>query len=161
MTSTVQTATDADLGCPTCHKFDNVVFVGAVDAEPGQRWAWLCTGDLTDWTTAPRANMPCPDGLPWCRRHYRDPDGDIHATEWMAAVVDRDGRPGRDRDLLSVNGSVSTAPDGPADGVVWVSSVRNSSCPDLAEGVGFSPAGARNLAAVLIKIANQIEGVQA
>ena len=101
----------------------------------------------------------CPDGLPWCVDHSVDDDGYVwHSTDTEVIRADRDGHlDGREDAAIEVRAVLVNNVDGTPDPVIYISEPLRPTV-FLAEGAGLSPARAREMAALLVRFADHVEG---
>ena len=109
---------------------------------------------------ATEATLPCPDGLPWCVDHDVDPDGyHWHHSRTEVITADRNGLvPQREVDTLDARAVLVNNVDGTPDPVIWISELYKVPGNCLVEGAGFSPARAREVAALLVRLADDLDG---
>ncbi|GAA1550528.1 hypothetical protein GCM10009827_084000 [Dactylosporangium maewongense] len=111
-------------------------------------------------TEARPTPTPCPDGLPWCVDHNVDEDGySWHRTHTEVISADRNGfLVERDIETLDVRAVLVNNDDGTPDPVIWISEQYTRPDVCLAEGMGISPARAREFAALLVQLADHLDG---
>lgn len=103
----------------------------------------------------------CPNGLPWCVNHEVDADGfHSHRTATSDIRADRLGfLTPHDVAVLDAHAVLVNNVDGTPDPVVWLSAKFPLPAHVYTEdGIGFSPARAREVGLLFIQLADNLDG---
>ena len=94
----------------------------------------------------------CPDALGWCVDHDVDVDGSI----WHRSR--NEDRAPADEHALDIRAVLVDNADGTPGPVIWLSEPYLTPGVCLSDGIGLSPARAREVGNLLIQFANDLEG---